>query len=476
MFVWIIPFVVLISWLYQQSQFDFDRFDGASNQTEAFYRHSSQFEQSIAQQIIASYPDYQRSNNLFSSIMDNKNTLESIVTKQFPQLSEIVEPLFKQLNRRLNEEEQILLLFYEKNSVLRNTQSYLLNFTTHSDLLTDKFKIYLLDSLVRSNTASLSENAKLEAVIETLEKTINPLKQEEAQLILKHIYLYQQHLKLLDDLLLQLTSSDTVQKMQLIDDALKSHYIKNDQKVSAYKSYLFLASMLLLMGLAIVIYLLDRSNKRQQNLLHEKFKMQEMMIQSEKMLSVGGLAAGMAHEINNPLAGIVQNLQVIQNRLSTKLTKNFKTAELCNIKMENLEKYLEQRDIYNMIDAVMDSGQRAAKIVNNTLSFSRKGVGIRTNEQINDVIDQTINLSANDYDLKKKYDFRKIIITKNYTSNLPSIACEASEIQQVLFNIFKNGAQAMMDCDFDSSQKPEFKISTALTNDWGATCKTLHLN
>lgn len=51
-------------------------------------------------------------------------------------------------------------------------------------------------------------------------------------------------------------------------------------------------------------------------------KMEAMMIQAEKMLSIGGMAAGMAHELNNPLGGILQGLQNIQRRLSTQFTAN----------------------------------------------------------------------------------------------------------------------------------------------------------
>lgn len=56
----------------------------------------------------------------------------------------------------------------------------------------------------------------------------------------------------------------------------------------------------------------------------EQVFMEEMMIQNEKMLSIGGLAAGMAHEINNPIGGILQAVQNIQRRLSINLKKMLK--------------------------------------------------------------------------------------------------------------------------------------------------------
>ena len=69
----------------------------------------------------------------------------------------------------------------------------------------------------------------------------------------------------------------------------------------------------------------------------ERVHIEAMMIQSEKMLSLGGLAAGMAHEINNPLSGIIQNIQVVMHRLTWNTKKNLQVAEESGLTMEALQ-------------------------------------------------------------------------------------------------------------------------------------------
>lgn len=184
----------------------------------------------------------------------------------------------------------------------------------------------------------------------------------------------------------------------------------------------------------------------------DRVRIDEMMIQTEKMLSVGGLAAGMAHEINNPLAGIMQNVQVIRNRLSPNISKNLQAAADCHITMEALQDYIEKRGIPEMINAIMESGHRAARIVSNMLNFSRKSETLLQPHRLEQLLDKTIEITSNDYNLKKNYDFRHFNIIRQYAPNTPPVWCESVQIQQVFLNILKNGAQAMRD---NSGQCPD---------------------
>lgn len=174
----------------------------------------------------------------------------------------------------------------------------------------------------------------------------------------------------------------------------------------------------------------------------DRVRIEEMMVQSEKMLSVGGLAAGMAHEINNPLAGILQNAQVLQSRLMTDLSKNRRVAEECGLSIERLGLYLKKRELPAMVDAILDSGQRASRIVENMLGFSRKSTSPGQAENLANLLDRTLELANNDYDLKTHYDFRQIEVERDYET-IPPVPCEGSQIQQVLLNLLKNAAQAL---------------------------------
>ncbi|MBN2343284.1 MAG: PAS domain-containing protein [Deltaproteobacteria bacterium] len=177
----------------------------------------------------------------------------------------------------------------------------------------------------------------------------------------------------------------------------------------------------------------------------EKKKLHETIIQTEKMVSVGGLAAGMAHEINNPLSGMMQNAQVLNNRLLVVSSANQKAAESAGIDFDALRKYMEERRIPSMLEAITNSGVQASKVIRNMLDFSRKETGSIEHVSLSQLLDNVIELAKNDWDLVDAYDFKNIQIVKEYDLSMPTVPCENQHMSQVFFNIIKNASQAMFE-------------------------------
>jgi len=175
----------------------------------------------------------------------------------------------------------------------------------------------------------------------------------------------------------------------------------------------------------------------------EKKSMEELMIQSEKMTSIAGLAAGIAHEINNPLGTIAQGCQNIIRRTDKEMPRNKAVAHKLGIEMEQIEEYFKQRDIGNIIDSISGAAGKASAIIKNMLQFSRKSDSGKNNCDIKKLLDDTIALIKNDYNLNKKYDFKNIRIETQYEENLSDVWISAVEIQQVIFNLIQNSVQAI---------------------------------
>ncbi len=196
----------------------------------------------------------------------------------------------------------------------------------------------------------------------------------------------------------------------------------------------------------------------------ERVRIDEMIIQTEKMVSVGGLAAGMAHEINNPLSGIMLGAENIHRRITQGLKKNDEIAESCGITMEKLIEYHEKREVFKMLDSIREMGMRAASIVSNMLSFSRMSPSRMILVNLAEVAEKTMFLAAHDYDLKKQYDFRHIKIVQEFDDDLPEIPCNPTEIEQVLLNLLRNAAQEMARKDY-SRQDPVIRLRMRNTGD-----------
>ncbi len=177
----------------------------------------------------------------------------------------------------------------------------------------------------------------------------------------------------------------------------------------------------------------------------DRVRMEDMMVQTEKMMSVGGLAAGMAHEINNPLGGILQSVQNIHRRLSPDLPDNHRVAAGCGTTLPAVQAYLDERRISAFLEGIRDAGARAARIVDNMLNFSRRSESKKIPISLTELLENTVELAAHDYDLKKNYDFRRIEIVREFETGMPLVPCTPNEIEQVILNLLRNAAQAGSD-------------------------------
>ena len=176
-----------------------------------------------------------------------------------------------------------------------------------------------------------------------------------------------------------------------------------------------------------------------------RVRIEQMMVQTEKMMSVGGLAAGMAHEINNPLSGVLQGCQNIQRRLSPDLEPNRRTAEALGVDLDRVYRYLDERGILEFVNAIQQSASRASRIVADMLAYSRSSTTDFQPARVEEMLDTVVRLAASDYDLKKKYDFKQVEIMRDFDPELETLICDHTEIEQVLLNLIKNAAQAMSD-------------------------------
>jgi PAS domain S-box-containing protein len=172
-------------------------------------------------------------------------------------------------------------------------------------------------------------------------------------------------------------------------------------------------------------------------------RMQQMMIQTEKMVSVGGIAAGVAHEINNPLGIIMVTSQNLVQRTRPDFPRNLEVARSIGLDMALMDRYMHARGLHDFVRNIQEAALRAADIIRHMLDFSRRSESKRRVCDMRAIMERAIALAGSDYDLKKNYDFKKIRIVWECDDALPRINCTETEIKQVFLNLLRNSAQAM---------------------------------
>jgi two-component system, NtrC family, sensor kinase len=147
--------------------------------------------------------------------------------------------------------------------------------------------------------------------------------------------------------------------------------------------------------------------------LTERVELEEQLVQAEKLSSIGMLAAGVAHEVNTPLAVITSQLQMMMRQLPSD-------------------------DPHSpVLDRVVKQGFRASEIINNLLKFSRVSGSERVDLELNKIIKETLTLVA------PMLRAAKISVQTELDSDLPPIQGNAGKLQQVFMNLIMNARDAM---------------------------------
>ena len=194
---------------------------------------------------------------------------------------------------------------------------------------------------------------------------------------------------------------------------------------SDFRKTLRIALIIMLLGglgiITMAFILSKRMVSRIARADREKLMMNEQVVETGKLASVGELAAGIAHEINNPVAIMVEEAGWIEDILED---EEFQESE-------NLDEFIRA------LEQIRTQGRRCKEITHKLLHFARK-TDSRTQEvQINDVIEELVALSA------QKAKYSNVTINTGLQKDLPPLQVSETEVQQVFLNLINNALDAM---------------------------------
>jgi signal transduction histidine kinase len=203
-------------------------------------------------------------------------------------------------------------------------------------------------------------------------------------------------------------------------------------------------------------------------------RQQKSLILTEKLAALGQLAAGTAHEINNPLAFVISNIRTLKKYFDTYQKMN-NICRAMEPKPSDLQQLLDLKDMDYLINdsqlifnEIQEGLERVRDITTNMKRFSRSQPGDREHCSVNDVIETALKISRN----TTKYH---CTITTDF-SPTPEIYCNSNELVQVFLNLIINAAQSIKsEGEIKIQACTEGKLIVVEVNDTGSGIEESHL-
>jgi signal transduction histidine kinase len=191
---------------------------------------------------------------------------------------------------------------------------------------------------------------------------------------------------------------------------------------------------------------LEKKNNSLEQAMQQLQQAQAGLVQQQKMLALGQLVAGIAHEINNPVTFIYSNLSHIRNYTSDlmRLLVLYRTSTPANAEITNLEEEIDieflNHDLSKLMKSMQAGAERIREIVFSLRNFSRLGEAERKLADIHAGLDSTLMLL--EYRLKGSMERSEVEIVRDY-GELPLVECYAGKMNQVWMNILNNAIDSL---------------------------------
>ena len=390
-------------------------------------------------------------------------------------------PVLQESRQAMDQKIELIEHFKSQNAILRNSSNYLPNAASEAIAAMEGSPEPLRSQVIQGINAVLSSTLfyinssddatadKIAADLDTLKQSLPQLSADAAERVagfVAHVAVVVTRENASNTLLAELSALPTAMKIDALSNAHTEEHDKLLLAQQYYRLALIIYASLLLIGLGYAgwrLYnsyrLLNATNAELNKTYLELKESQVHLVQSEKMSALGQMVAGIAHEINTPLAYAKGTFELLREQVSpladlanqsghlTKMLRipqverDYETSVQQFLEFEKTSRQINDSHIMEMLEQLLSDGihgiEQISEIVSNLKNFSRLDRARISEFSVEEGLNSTLQLANNL--LKNRVEIRRKF------GNVPQIHGSPSQINQVFLNLITNAVHAMPD-------------------------------